>query len=78
MFQVEKPKCRMIGCDGPIVDDDILIETNPEGENSERCYQTFVPLVEAQIRVGMSCRICCDSTALMKELKKTRLQLGSN
>jgi len=76
--KVAKPKCRMVGCDGPIVEDDIYIEQNSEGEKSgEKCYQAFIPIVDAQIRVGMSCRVCCESSDLLKELKKSKLQLNS-
>lgn len=79
MLQIQKPKCRMLGCDGPIVDDDVVVEADgSDAEGAEVCQQVFVPIVDAQIRIGMSCRVCCDGTDLLKELKKTRLQLGSS
>jgi len=77
--KIQKPKCRMLGCGGPIVDDDIMIEADEsDAKEGEVCRQAFVPIVDAQVRVGYSCRICCESTDLLKELKKTRLQLESN
>lgn len=67
----------MIGCDGPIVEDDVFVEQDPKDKNTEKCYQAFVPIVDAQVRVGMICRVCCESGDLLKELKKTRLDLSN-
>ncbi|KAI6190111.1 hypothetical protein M3Y97_00081600 [Aphelenchoides bicaudatus] len=76
--KVQKPKCRLLACGGPIVDDDIAIEVEAsEDDKGETCQQVFMPIVDAQIRIGMSCRVCCDAADLLKELKKTRLQLNN-
>lgn len=72
LSKVAKPNCRMVGCDGPMAnDDDVNVQLSPSltGPNSQ-CHQTFVPLngcVDGKgYPVGMMCTICCDCTASFK------------
>ncbi|KAI6213353.1 hypothetical protein M3Y94_00140400 [Aphelenchoides besseyi] len=79
LSKVPKPNCRMIGCDGPMAnDEDFMIQQSADLVSSNsQCHQTFVPLNGCTngkgYPVGMVCTICCDCTAeLITELKQSR------
>ncbi|CAD5223420.1 unnamed protein product [Bursaphelenchus okinawaensis] len=77
--KVQKPKCQMLGCDGPIANDEdmnLVLKKDLNGPDSQ-CHKTFVPLngcVDGKgYPVGMVCTICCDCSASLKlELSKSR------
>ncbi|CAD5232285.1 unnamed protein product [Bursaphelenchus xylophilus] len=77
--KVAKPKCQMIGCDGPVANDEdmnLVLKKDLNGPDSQ-CHKTFVAMngcVDGKgYPVGMICTICCDCSASLKlELSKSR------
>ncbi|VDO91621.1 unnamed protein product [Heligmosomoides polygyrus] len=74
--KIAAPKCRMVGCSGPLPNDGSLSMEAPT-RKSKACHQTFVPLNGCTDNkgypMGMLCSICCDCTAaFVREMKKTR------
>ncbi|KAI1719238.1 hypothetical protein Ddc_08441 [Ditylenchus destructor] len=76
--EIKPPKCRMIGCDGPMPNDfDFSLQQDSNMRNNQACHQTFVPLngcLDGRgYPTGMVCTICCDCTAdFSNQMRKSR------
>uniref|UniRef100_A0A1I7WQB6 Uncharacterized protein n=1 Tax=Heterorhabditis bacteriophora TaxID=37862 RepID=A0A1I7WQB6_HETBA len=73
--KIPAPKCRMIGCTGPLPNDGSF-NVNITAQNNESCHQTFVPMNGCTDNkgypMGMLCSICCECSAeFIKEMKNT-------
>uniref|UniRef100_A0AC35UGU3 ShKT domain-containing protein n=1 Tax=Rhabditophanes sp. KR3021 TaxID=114890 RepID=A0AC35UGU3_9BILA len=79
--RIKKPKCEMIGCDGPFAEDIMSASQTPFKRTSpsnvgETCTQTFVAMnsctSDKGYKTGMVCTICCEcSSEFVEEMVKT-------
>lgn len=81
--KVPAPKCKMVGCTGPVPNDGSVSLGNGDSDTSNQaCHQTFVPLNSCTDKkgypIGMICQICCDCDApFVAEFQKSRgIRLG--
>ncbi|VDM45681.1 unnamed protein product [Toxocara canis] len=83
IVHVPKPKCQLLGCEGPLPNDG-SIRFALLHKPSQSCYQTFVELNtcvgEKGYPVGMVCTICCDCTSsFIAEMRNSRgYKIGFN
>ncbi|CAJ0960514.1 unnamed protein product, partial [Mesorhabditis belari] len=78
LAKVPAPKCQMIGCTGPHVNDgSFTFDDKKDSSKTEQCHSTFVPLngcLDGKgYPMGMVCQICCDcANSFVAEMQKSR------